>query len=203
MEAFLLGVSTGWYCLASCGIYLLPFLFGEETKSKQNALLIIFFMSGRLLVYLLLGIISGGAGYFITENYYPLFFRISPFLNLGIGLILLCGGIFRSFSSVKLCQSVKKVYKPSFNAFLFGTFAGLSICPPLIAAVAGAFQSHSLYSGFLYFLLFYFGTSIYFVPLFGIKLLPDRTANLQYIARIVMIIMAFYFFERALVGFFA
>ena len=203
MEAFLLGVSTGWYCLASCGMYLLPFLFGEETKSRQNAFLIILFMSGRLLVYLLLGIISGSAGYLITETHYPLFFRISPFLNIGIGLILLCGGIFRSFSSVKLCQTVKRVYKPSVNAFLFGIFAGLSICPPLIAAVAGAFQSHSLYSGLLYFLFFYFGTSIFFAPLFGIKLLPDKTATLRYIARIVMVMMALYFFERALVGFFA
>ncbi len=203
MEAFFLGISTGWYCLASCGIYLLPFLFGEETRSKQNLFLVVLFMTGRLLVYLLLGIVTGGAGYFITENYSPLFFRISPFINLGIGLILLCGGIFRFFPSVKLCQIVKKGYKPALNALMFGVFAGLSVCPPLIAAIAGAFQSHSFYHGLLYFLFFYIGTSVYFLPLFGIKLLPDKTSTLQYIARIVMIIMALYFFEHALVVFFA
>lgn len=203
MEAFLIGFSTGWYCFATCGTYLLPFLFAEEIKTRKNALLIILFLLGRLTVYLIIGAISGGISQIITSSYYPAYSKISPVVNLTIGLILLTGGIFHSCPPCKGSDFIKKIYNPALNAFILGVFAGLSICPPLIAAIAGAFQTHSIYNGIIYFLSFYFGTTIYFLPLFGIKWLPDKKATLQLIARIVMFMMAFYFFDRALVGFFS
>ena len=197
IEPFLLGFSTGWYCLLSCGLYLVPFLFSEDSKPVNNAFYIFLFLFGRFTAYIIIGGICGSAGEFFSVNYSLYFSRFSTFLDLIMGIILIAGGIYRSFSSVSICKIIKKAYIPSVNAFIFGIITGLSICPPFVIAITEAFRTASVINGIIYFVMFYLGTSIYFLPLFGVKFIHDKQEILANIARAVMILIGLFFIIRA------
>lgn len=62
MQAFILGISNGAVCIAYCAPVLIPFLFGEGKGVWQNFSVVAQFLSGRLLGYLLFGVIAWAVG---------------------------------------------------------------------------------------------------------------------------------------------
>lgn len=58
MQAFLLGLSNGAVCLAYCAPVLIPYLLGEGKRISRNFAVLIRFLAGRLLGYLLFGIMA-------------------------------------------------------------------------------------------------------------------------------------------------
>jgi sulfite exporter TauE/SafE len=198
MEGFVLGVSMGWFCLLSCGMYLAPFLFAEESSTRQNSAYVALFLAGRLLAYMGIGALAGLAGGTLSAHYHGQFRIFSAFSGIAIGLLLLLGGLFRSFPTLKPCRHLGKIYKPATVSLLFGLLGGLSICPPIVSAVASVFTKGSALAGALYFLWFYLGTCLLFVPLFLVKVKGLTVDAVKSVARIVMLLMAGYFLIRGL-----
>lgn len=168
-EGFVLGVGTGAVCLGTCGPVLIPFLMGEARTVWQNAGVTAAFLSGRLIAYLLVGLLSGIAGITLLN---PL--RLKPcfigslFVLLSISMLFY--GFFR-FKQVCLGHNpgMSHNWRPGKGIglfpFLVGMLTGLNLCPPFLLAIAAATQTGKWTGGIAYFFFFFLGTLLFFIPL--------------------------------------
>lgn len=196
----MLGLSTGWYCLLSCGMYLLPFLFAENTGWRRTAGHLLLFFGGRLFSYVAVGTVAGFAGAFVATEQATLFQNLTAISNWLIGVTLLTGGLLGAFPTFKPCGKLGRVYKPWCGALLFGLLTGIAVCPPLVAAIIVVFSKASAVAGVEYFLWFYLGTSVYFLPLFGVSAKLFNNPAVKNVARLVMLMMAGYFLLKAVLA---
>jgi sulfite exporter TauE/SafE len=195
-EGFFLGLSTGTFCILSCIPVILPFLCSVDfDKKNQHYLLVLLFLAGRLVGYIFVGAVVGYIGNF-TKDYVNQ--RIVKYLfaasYLGIGLLMLLSGIWHNFPQLKLCKYFSKAYNHLWGALYFGFFTGLSLCPPFLAAIERVLHTGGVVYGMLYFFLFFVGTSLFFLPLVGIKYLNRFKKEINLIARFTLILIGLYFF---------
>ena len=168
-EGILLGLGTGSVCLAYCGPVVIPFLLGENKNIGTNFIYISLFLTGRLAAYIVIGIIAGIAG--------VLFFQPSGLKDVIIGIsyillsiLLVVYGFYR-IKGVCLGEVQTKVSEkyggktPYLVPVIGGIFTGLNICPPFILAIAQAVATHHVFNSVLFFIMFFIGTSLYFIPL--------------------------------------
>ncbi|HEY1405847.1 MAG TPA: sulfite exporter TauE/SafE family protein [Spirochaetota bacterium] len=194
-EALLLGLSTGTYCARFCAPVVLPFIFSEETGRKKNVQYIGLFFAGRLIGYTVIGGILGGIGAYALGYLDPVLERkISGIAFVCIGIIMLAAGLKHNALPGKLCASVSKMYKPGGAALFLGLLTGLNLCPPFFAAASRVFMSNGgVYKGILYFAFFFIGTSVYFLPLFGVHLIKKNIQYVRMVSRLAMILLGIYF----------
>jgi sulfite exporter TauE/SafE len=193
-EAFLLGLSSGTYCIMFCAPVAVPFFFSEDMDGKKNLINALLFLAGRLAGYILFGALLGFIGAYAAGYLDPVLQRgFAALGNTIIGLIMLAAGIFYNFPNLKLCKVIGKIYKPERSALLYGLLTGLSLCPPFFAAASRTFGAGGSLEGALYFFFFFLGTTIFFLPLTGVHFISKRVDNLKMIARLVLILMGGYF----------
>jgi sulfite exporter TauE/SafE len=194
-DGFLLGLATGSYCAAACLPVAVPFLFSEPlTGPAQNARLVVLFLLGRLLAYVAFGFGVGLIGGFAARSgsaVLPVW--LPGAVNAFLGLIMLLSGLFQQFPRWKFCGWFGAVYSPRRGALVYGLLTGLNVCPPFVTAAARVFGQGGAWQGALYFLLFFAGTSLYFLPLLGVSFLQKRELALQGIGRWALILMGAYF----------
>jgi len=168
-EGFLLGLSLGAICLSYCVPILAPYLLGEGKKVIQNALDVGLFLFGRLAGYLLFGVLAWCTG--------KVFLQGSDWRSIIIGsayvVFSILLGYYGFFHSGDACPAQRtggyfQGLKPKrpFAIPLFGGFVtGLSFCPPFLLAFTGAADAGKLVGSLLFFLAFFLGTSIFFIPI--------------------------------------
>ena len=170
MDAFLLGLSIGVTCLASCAPVLVPYLLGRGTGVAGNWAPLLRFLAGRFGGYLLFGVLV----WFLGR---PVLRAVgSPGLLTGVAYVVLAVllMVFAFVDPRPSCNNgVKRLFcgrgglaDPSnpWVPALAGLATGLSFCPPfLLALVAGA-AATSLSSCLFFFTMFFLGTSVLLVP---------------------------------------
>ena len=206
LEGFLLGLSTGTYCVMSCYPLILPVLMSSLDGHKANAKRVSLFVAGRFFSYILVGALIGMAGWyaqgFIPPDAQIIMKRISW---LFAGTILVVGGIWTNFPRLKLCQTLPALWNAAHQSLELGVLAGLNLCPPFLAAGARIFalpagsSAGAALSGALYFFCFFLGTTVFLLPLFGTGFLGTNgagkaKATIQNTARIIMLLLGCYFF---------
>ncbi|MBN2348089.1 MAG: sulfite exporter TauE/SafE family protein [Bacteroidales bacterium] len=168
-EGFLLGISTGAVCLVYCGPVLIPYLLGEGKNVRQNAYVLILFLSGRILAYSIVGFLAGLLGTVLLQSilYKSYVFGVIYIL---LAVLLILYGFYR-FKEIclghlqqKINSNLRKQF-PRIVPFISGVITGFNICPPFLIAITKASDTGSITSGILFFLMFFMGTSLYFVPL--------------------------------------
>jgi hypothetical protein len=199
LEAFLLGLGTGSYCIMTCAPLALPFLFADAGGPKRNAALVGTFMGGRLLGYLIVGAVLGLSGYVAKKYVDPAIENILGIVACGIaGAVMLFQGLghvgkFKRFCPFSTPRAVRG------NALVLGAVTGLSLCPPFLIAAARVLDRPASGSaagtlvGVAYFLFFFLGTSVFFLPLLGLPLLSRWKTALAEIARVSLVLMGGYF----------
>ncbi len=195
-EGLLLGFSTGTYCAVSCAPAAIPFIFSEKiTGWKQNAGYVSLMLLGRLIAYIAVGFIVGAAGGYAVQYLDPgLQRKLLAIGNTSMGLLMIAAGLMYNFPSLKLCRGIKRVYRPQWASLAYGIFTGLNICPPFFLAASRVFGRGSGLEGVLYFLMFFVGTSVYFLPLLGVHLLDKHLDKVRMVARLTLILLGIYFF---------
>jgi sulfite exporter TauE/SafE len=193
-EAVFLGLSTGAYCAVSCAPVILPFLFSETGKVKNNIRYIIIFMFGRLIGYILIGALLGYTGNLVIESITPVLHKqITSAACIGIGFIMLVAGVLYLKPNSNICRAISKRFTPRTNAFFLGLLTGINFCPPFFAAAARVVSFGYALKGSMYFIFFYLGTSVFFMPLLGIPFIKKYMNEIRTVARITMIILGIYF----------
>jgi sulfite exporter TauE/SafE len=78
------------------------------------------------------------------------------------------------------------------GAAVLGLLTGLSLCPPFVAAGFRAAQMGSMIQAVLFFLFFFLGTTIWFVPFAGFGCIVRNQAVMT-VARMTMGLIAIYY----------
>ncbi|MDC7127234.1 MAG: sulfite exporter TauE/SafE family protein [Spirochaetales bacterium] len=193
-SAFITGLSTGLYCVTTCLPLILPFSLSEDRSQAGRIRSILLFMAGRLVGYVTVGIILGQLGAFAVSYLNPHTAIILKRISYPVaGIILLAAGLLYGFPHLKFCSVYKKIYKPEISAAVLGIVTAFSLCPPFFAAAARAFGEQSTISGGMYFFIFFLGTSVWFLPLFGAGYLNRVIKPLRIISRTAMILIGGYY----------
>lgn len=200
VEGLSLGLATGVSCLASCGPVYAAYLFSEQRTGKQSLLVLLTLNLGRFAAYVCFGAVIGFLGGGIpgqvriplTYSGYVLF---SVFLLVStLRVNRKCGG----------CQ-ISRWMKFTGSPFLLGIFTGFSLCPAFLIALTSAFDAGGAINGSLLFAGFFFGTTVYMLPL-SIAGLFTAKKWFTGVARVLAVFVAVYFMiigVRGLAGFYS
>jgi sulfite exporter TauE/SafE len=155
---FFAGLSMGAFCLTYCLPFLAPFIACEQRALEENAALVLHFILGRLLGYILFGLIFG----FLGEKFHSHDLTLLTDVTLiGVSLVLV-------FYIVGLLKPKEKTCPAqgfqSRNALAMGFLMGINICPPFLLSLTYVFSLHSICKSVGYFLVFFIASSIYFLP---------------------------------------
>lgn len=196
-EGWLLGLSTGPYCLGACMPFLVPFLFAEGRQAlKGNTTILAEFLLGRFLAYLLFGALVGWLGAMlkphISQQLAQTALAVTAFLMILYAVVktlphwTACAWILRHVPMVRMPLAL-------------GFLIGINVCPPFLVAAARLLQLGGLSSGMVFFLGFFAGTSLYTLPLLAVSPLT-RTVRFQHIGRLSAILVGSYFLLTAFLG---
>lgn len=187
-SGYLVGLSVGVYCLGLCLPVFLPILMSQKRNLKKSFLVVLEFSLGRLLGYLLFGLIIGYLGQSIHHKWIH---TLISLINLWMGIALILFALGRIDKKLCALLPFTKIKWP----FLIGFLTGINICPPMLASLTHVFNLKSAISSLLYFLFFFLGTSTYIVPaaFFGIF---TKSNLIQKIARLSGVLAGLYFIIR-------
>ncbi|HAH31466.1 MAG TPA: hypothetical protein DCL44_04025 [Elusimicrobia bacterium] len=196
-EGFLLGLSTGAYCLASCLPVLAPYLLaGGSSSWKANSFLFLQFLSGRLLAYALFALSAVALGK-LSGPYLP------P-AALSAGMIITSLFMFYFLFSGRLKKHISCFASPPAAwaekqiPFFLGFITGVNICPPFAAGLLRLMGLADLFKGLVYFGGFFISTSIFLLP----ALVPTPFLNLRLknIGRMMLFLAALWYLLMGLRG---
>jgi sulfite exporter TauE/SafE len=198
-EALLLGVSSGPVCLASCSPVLVPVLAAEQRSPRGTGALLAQFLGGRLAGYLAFACLAWLLG--LSLNLQPRG-RALVYGLADLGLAIFLGGYALAMRSLPAascdqpCPAARaRLFAHRFRSFasvILGFVSGLTLCPPFVAAGVRAAESGGLAHALLFFLCFFFGTSIWFAPSVGLGMLR-RFAAVGIVARLTLFLLAAYY----------
>lgn len=195
-EGFLLGLSTGFYCLASCLPLLAPYMLAEgRAVWKFNFSIFLQFTGGRFAAYMLFALLATLAG---KAGQYALPSWALPSGMLGCGLLMIVLAVFRvsGFSSCLLGRDIDPYFRRLPLALGFVT--GINVCPPFAAGFLRLMELADVLKGFAYFTGFFAATSLFISPvLLGTPWLGRRANE---IGRLTMLIAGIWFSLLGLKG---
>lgn len=196
MEGFILGLANGTACALYCIPALLSFLLHEGKTTRQNFLILSQFMIGRFTGYLLFSILAWLISALIFEDadFKDFFFGLT-YLGLSILLIFYTwSGSFSKCGVKSFNKYLKKIGElwPSLFPLAMGFITGLNICPPFLLVFTRATAAGSLWQSILFFVMFFLGTSLYFIPVPFLGLL-NRFPKLRMIGKYMMTVMSIFY----------
>jgi sulfite exporter TauE/SafE len=202
--ALFLGFTSGGLCLASCGPLAAALLASEGISLRRSGALLSVFLSGRLFGYLGWAVLSWLLGTLISQSTGGLALFSAADLVLGAWLIYF--GIGRPASYHGSCPgSILNSPDPSgssqgvfIRSGVWGLLSGLQVCAPFLTAFAEAAKTGSLGGSLLFFLLFYLGTGIWFIPFPFIGTL-GRFRQVAQVARFFAVPLGAYFIYSAII----
>lgn len=185
-EGSLLGLATG----LSCAVFCIPVLIGLSSRTINRitpALNIIFFLAGRFIAYILVGLIFSLIG--MQLKTLGSFQMISRFIMGGLLVYWGVKGVIESDKESAACQ-IKSHLK--LMPFFAGILTGLSPCPPFIAGITRVIGAGDVAAGTIYFFGFYLSTSIFLLPGFMTGLVKYKSELKQLISFISIIFGAMF-----------
>jgi hypothetical protein len=162
-EGFLLGLSTGFYCLTACLPLLAPYLIAEgKTVWKFNFLIFLQFLGGRFAAYMLFALLVSLAGKAGQGALPP---KLIPSGMLACGMVMVMLAVFRISSGPSACL-LKTDLNPYFRKLplLLGFVTGINICPPFAAGFLRLMEMADVFKGLVYFCGFFGATSLFISP---------------------------------------
>jgi len=195
MHGFLLGLANGTSCLALCAPVLIPFLLSEGDNVHQNLVTLLKFLGGRLLGYLLFGLLAWAVGgLLLAAGGYQTLLIGGTYVGLSVLLLV---AVFRKKrptpGGCALSEAQTRFRRwPALIPAGMGLLAGLKVCPPLLLAFTDAASIGTLSGSLLLFLTFFLGTSLYFLPMSLLGAFT-RVPDLRIVGKFAAVIVALYY----------
>ena len=197
-EGFILGLSTGIYCLSACGPFVVPYLLSEgKGKIKGNLGFILEFMLGRLIAYLLFSLVMSFLGIHYQTIIPPQLISIALVLS---SLLLITYALTKNLPQWRFCKWLNFYTPISRVPFFLGFLIGFNICPPFLIGLMRLLELGNIKLGVLFFLSFFSGTSIYMWPLILLGPLATWIDRLRSIASLAALISGCWFFINGIFG---
>lgn len=184
--------------MASCGPVVVPWMLVQSGGVRSNGRGLSVLLSARLSGYLLFA----AAAWWLRSSLPTQWsgrswiFGIVEVL-LAVALVVYAAGWPRPRSSATRASSeLVQIDKPHRSWWAggaaIGFLSGISLCPPFLIAGVRAAEANSLAMALFFFLVFYLGTAIWFVPLVALGRF-SRTPTLLTVARMTAILLAAYY----------
>ena len=183
IKPVLAGLSVGAFCMSYCFPFLATFIASENRTPKRNLFLILYFMLGRFLGYAAFGLIFGFLGEQLKSPYLTLITDIALVL-VSIVMVLHITGLSKQKDNLCLAS---KIHNRS--AIVMGFLMGVNICPPFLLSLAYVVSLNDILQSMLYFVIFFFASSIYFLPMIFVGMLA-KIKELQKAAQVSGIMAA-------------
>ncbi len=196
MRGLLLGFANGTVCLAYCAPVLVPYLLGEGTSWRRNALTVLQFLSGRLAGYLVFAVGAWLTGSFLLSDAVLRELLIGV-ADVGLGGLLLLSTLRKPHERCAanaahgLLDTVRRRW-PGLLPICFGLLTGVNLCPPFVLIFTEAANTPDLLHSIGFFWMFFLGTSLYFLPLPLLGILKHHAA-LQTVGKLSALLMAGYY----------
>jgi len=163
-DSFILGLSSGSACLATCGMVMFPYLMSGTAGTRRIAIDLALFLLTRVVVYFIL---ANLAWYFGQE-----FLKSPAMRNIIPGILYLVFSallVWYSISESRKPDCPAKMVKTIKNRRLVPVFLGLvnslGFCPALLLILTKGATEGTLVKSYLAFLAFFAGSSLWFLPL--------------------------------------
>jgi sulfite exporter TauE/SafE len=162
LEGFLLGLTLGTSCLVTCAPIYGTIILSKENSISSGAETVLLISLGRFFSYALFGLFTGYAGGLMGG-----FAERDTFIAVSYLLV----AAYLTYSALiqnrveKQCCVPSRLKKIAGNPFLIGALTGVSICPAFVGAIARGVESGGAIGGLMLFTGFFFGTTIYLLPL--------------------------------------
>jgi hypothetical protein len=180
-------------------------LAAEQKSPRGTGALLVQFLGGRLAGYLLFACLAWllGLSLQLQPRAHALIYGLA---DLGLA-IFLAGYAWTmrahpAASCGQPCPAARaRLFTQRYRSFapvILGFVSGLTLCPPFVAAGVRAAESGGLAHSLLFFLCFFFGTSVWFAPSVGLGLLR-RFAAVGVVARLTLFLLAAYYGYLALI----
>jgi sulfite exporter TauE/SafE len=187
-QGFLLGLSTGVFCLGYCAPVFVPYVLAEgRPRLGMNLGLVGQFLLGRLAAYALFGLVAGYLGVWVGGSLPRWIIALSL---VGLSLLLILYALAQSLPRPGLCRFVGG--HSARMPLVLGFLTGINPCPPFLLATASVFEGADPLGGVLLFVAFFVGTSLYMLPLTFVGLL-SRYEQIREVARLTAIIVGVVF----------
>jgi sulfite exporter TauE/SafE len=195
MQGFLLGLANGTTCLAYCIPVLVPFLLQEGRNVRHNLGTMLKFLGGRLGGYAVFGLLAWATGNMLVAAAKHQGLVIGT-AYVGLSVLLLVAVLRKPVPTPGACavRGAQTTFSrwPALLPVGMGFLAGLRICPPLLLAFADAANTGTLAGSLILFLMFFLGSSIYFIPLSFLGAVA-RITDLRIVGRFAAAIVAVYY----------
>ena len=186
-KALVLGFSTGLFCVGFCVPLLGPVMLGREKSGfRDSAGSIGLFMAGRLVAYLLFGLVFGALGGIIS-SIWAIKTVLLPVVYAVLGILMILYGFVQSFPHIGFCRALSPRVRSNWYLLVIGFLAGINICPPFLLAVTTAMDIGGTLNGMLFFFVFFLATSVYLLPLLFTGLV-SRFKEVRFAARIAAVL---------------
>jgi len=188
-EGFVLGLSTGFYCLTTCLPALVPYLLSEGDKLwRTNFGIFLEFLAGRFIAYFIFAVVSTVIGV-VYKPYLPAW--AAPLAMIITALFMLA-----FLFTTRGAHSGKKCFLPVNPVFkriplALGFMTGMNICPPFVAAFVRLVKMADMTAGLFYFTGFFTATSLFLLP--AIAPTPFINQRLKTIGRLTLFIAGFWY----------
>ncbi len=195
-EGFILGLSTGFYCLTSCLPALVPYLLSEGDKVwKTNFDIFLEFLSGRFIAYFLFAVVST----LIGKAYKPYLPHWAAPLAMLLTALAMLAFLFTS-RGAHAGKGCAIPFSPFFKRipFALGFMTGINICPPFVAAFVRLVELSDMTAGMFYFTGFFTATSILMLPV--IAPTPFINMRLKTIGRMTLGIAGVWYLALGIKG---
>lgn len=193
MSGFLLGLSLGAACLASCAPVLVPWYLAGAGGWGRNFVLLGLFSVGRLAGYSVFGILAWMIHPVVDSLRGSVVFGL---IYLAMAALLVQFGRTKIHSRCASDSILRRIpaeffSRPGILAVIMGVLVGLNLCPPFLAAFTKAAELPSLAASVGFFVFFWAGTTVYLLPLPMVGLIRQPAAAI--VGRLACWIMAGYF----------
>ena len=203
MEAFLLGLSNGVICIGYCAPVLVPYLMGQRSGILANVSIVARFLAGRLAGYLIFSFAARAFHISLSRSPFTRDLIVGSMYIILSVLLVLYG--FRHREGTGACAardpgsflSKAVALWPPLAPAVLGLLTGLTICPPFLLAFTAAAQKTSLAGSVAFFIFFFCGTSVFFIPFPLIGSL-SRINVLSTVGRLAAGIVGIYYFYAGL-----
>jgi sulfite exporter TauE/SafE len=163
-DAFILGLSSGSACLATCGMVMFPYLMAGSSGVRRITTDLSVFLITRLVAYFILATLAWYFGQAFFSD--PLIRNLVPgILYIVFAVMLVWYSIDKSRNPVCPAKIVKTVNNRRLVPLFLGIVNSFGFCPALFIIMTKSATQGTIVQSYLAFLAFFVGSSLWFLPL--------------------------------------
>jgi sulfite exporter TauE/SafE len=203
MYGLLLGLSNGTACLSTCAPVILPYMLHSGKSVKGNCLCLLQFLSGRLAGYICAGMLAWLVSQTLLKD--AVFRgRLLSVSYIFLGTMLICYSLKAKKGKCALTRTDRLlsgfIRRDSiFYPVALGLMTGINICPPFLIAFTEAAASSGMLASIFFFITFFIGTSVYFIPFPFLGLLRKNEA-VKTLSGLTLYLIAGYYILKGIIS---